>query len=355
MGGACFVGLPLACVPPEGRGGIAEVDGTAWALQHARMCRVLAYLGSRVGLDELITKPANSLVNQSFDPEHHHLLQLAGTGLASWDAEGRRPDTPFVYKNSRPSFYDRSLQSLCDHMATTNLLAHIRATSYRQASVHDENCHPFVYPKFRLALAHNGGLPGWRDMLRDIVDACDPKVVRHLAGSTDTEPLYCLLMSQYADPTADMGVDEIVAGLTKFMRKIRDIKKKHDNRKVAKLKFFLADGNDLVVANMGLASDYAAAVERSHDELVQAPLGSPERTLAGVIEPVWFLAGRDYGLHHGEYRMAETSDDVVDSVIVSSEQLTAREEDWKAVGFQQVVVFRRQPSGCSVQVSTLRF
>lgn len=319
------------------------------------MCRVLGYLGPRVGLDELVTEPANSLVNQSFDPEHHHLLQLAGTGLASWDADGRRPRTPFVYKNSRPSFYDHALQSLCAHLSTTNLLAHIRATSYRQASVHDENCHPFIYPSFRLALAHNGGLPGWRDMLSDIVAACDPKVVRHLAGSTDTEPLYCLLMSQYADPTADMGVDEIVAGLTSFMRTIRDIKVKHGNRKVAKLKFFLADGNDLVVANMGLAENYEATVERSHEELVAAPLGTPERTLAGVIEPVWYLSGRDYGYDGREYRMAEVDGESADSIIVSSEQLTSNAADWRAVGFQEVVVFRSQKTNCSAEVFRLQF
>ena len=320
------------------------------------MCRVLGYLGPRVGVDELLTKPANSLVNQTFDAEYHDLMQLAGTGLASWDAGGRTAEKPFIYRSCQPAFYDRSLHALSKQLSTTNLLAHVRATGYSQASsINDDNCHPFLYPNYRLALAHNGGLPGWRDMLRDIVGACKPQVVRHLTGSTDTEPLYCLLMSQYEDPTADMKPDEIIAGLSSFMKVIRDLKKRHDNRGIAKLKFFLADGNDLVVANIGLGFDFAQDIEGDFDEWRRAPKGSRELKLAGVIEPVWHLAGRGYGLKGDRYGMDAVGGDNPDTIIISSEHLTDNSKDWQPVPFQHVVFFRREESGCSVQVQRLDF
>ncbi len=320
------------------------------------MCRVLGYLGPSVSLADLMTKPKNSLVNQSFDAEYHDLLQLGGTGFASWLRGSPEEDRPLMYRSCMPAFYDKNLQAICTNLRTNNLLAHIRATGYsRYASINDDNCHPFIYEGFKLALAHNGGLPGWRPMLHDILSACRPEIVANLMGSTDTEPLYCLLMSQFADPTADMDPEEIIAGLSSFMNVVRDIKKRHDNAKPAKLKFFLADGNDLVVANIGLGFEYAADIERDWEELRQAPKGSPEYSLAGVTEPVWYLAGKDYGLHDGQYGMREVAPDNAEAVIISSEHLTNSSEDWRSVPFQNVVFFKRQADHCSVHVQRLDF
>jgi glutamine amidotransferase len=329
------------------------------------MCRVLGYLGPPVLLADLLTRPANSLVNQSFDAEHHDLLQLGGTGLASWDRTGPDAQEPLLYKSCQPAFYDRNLASVCSKLRTTNLLAHIRATGYSQsAAINDENCHPFIYPKMRLALAHNGGLPGWRDMLRAIVGASKPDIVRQLSGSTDTEPLYALLMSQYDDPTADMKPAEIIDGLRKFMQRILEIKRDHDNVKQAKLKFFLADGNDLVVANIGLGFDFAKEIDAPWEELLKAKKGTPEYALSGVVEPVWYLAGKDYGLHDDQYTFGTVSNGAgsngagsndMDAVVISSEPLTRDPSDWTAVPFQHVVFFRRTDSGCDVTVEKLEF
>ena len=221
------------------------------------MCRVIGYVGPPVLLADLITKPANSLVNQSFDPEYHDYMQLGGTGFASWQNGSPDEARPLIYKSCQPAFYDNNLHQICNKLLTTNVLAHIRATGYSPStSINDDNCHPFIYPNVRLALAHNGGLPGWRGMLPDILAAGRPSIVSQLTGSTDTEPLYCLLMSQFEDPAANMDADEIIDGLSRFMKKLVEIKRKHGNAKQAKLKFFLADGNDLVVANIGLGFDY---------------------------------------------------------------------------------------------------
>ena len=39
------------------------------------MCRVLAYLGEPVLLDDLLYKPDSSLVTQSYDPKMLHVLK----------------------------------------------------------------------------------------------------------------------------------------------------------------------------------------------------------------------------------------------------------------------------------------
>ncbi len=318
------------------------------------MCRVLGYLGPRVLLADLLTRPRNSLINQSFDAEYHELLQLGGTGLAAWEKGSTEDAVPLIYKSAHPAFYDRNLYSLSEKVHTTNLLAHVRATGYsRGVSINEDNCHPFLFDGFRLALAHNGGLPGWKGMRGDILAASRSEIVSNLTGSTDTETLYCLLMSQYEDPTRDMTPDEIIDGLRRFLERIVEIKKRHGNARQAKLKFFLADGNDLVVANMGLGFDYALDVDGSWESLRTAPKGTPERSLAGVVEPVWYLAGRGYSKQGDSYGMSEVTQEGMDTVIISSEHLTETSDHWMAVPFQHVVFFQRSEGGCAVRVEQL--
>ena len=320
------------------------------------MCRVLGYLGPSLTLEDLLTKPANSLVNQSFDAKYHHLLQLGGTGFVAWDRGAPHPTEPILYRSAQPAFFDRNLKSICSKLRTDNLLAHIRATSYSEnSSVNEDNCHPFLYPGFKLALAHNGGLPGWHAMLRDILGESRPEIVAHLTGSTDTEALYCLLMSQYADPTANMQADEILDGLRRFMRKIVEIKRRNGNTKTAKLKFFLADGNDLVVANIGLGENYAPEITTPWEELRHATPQTVEAGLAGVVEPVWYLAGDDYAQYAGTYDMRVRSAEGASTLIIASEHLTQEPNDWTAVPFQHVVFFARSGEHCSVRVEKFTF
>lgn len=204
-------------------------------------------------------------------------------------------------------------------------------------------------------MAHNGGLPGWRDMRQSIAGASRAEIVAQLRDSTDTEIMYGLLMSQFADPTANMRPDEIIDGLRRFMRPIIDIKRAHANAKPAKLKLFLADGNDLIVANLGLGSDLATDLERDWEELREYPHGSPEHALAGIAEPVWYLAGRGWERQDDTFGMRMVSDDDMDAVVIASEHLTDRRGDWHPVPFQHVVFFARGEGGCSVDVRRLDF
>lgn len=319
------------------------------------MCRVIGYLGPPIPLEDLLTRPSNSLVNQSFDPEYHPLLQLGGIGFAAWDPSSPYPTEPLVYKRSEPAFFDKNLSSMSRQIRASSLLAHVRATGYSDRSViSDENCHPFLYPRFTLALAHNGSLPGWRDMLQDILAECHPSIVAHLTGSTDTEPLYCLLMSQFDDPTKNLSASEIIEGLRKFMDVVLFIKKKHKNEKVAKLKFFLADGDDLIAANLGFGPNYSRVVEGSWQELRRAQPGNTDFTLAGVVEPIWYLAGQNYRCQDGQYGMESLSIDQASTVIIASEPLTTDTSNWTEIPLQHVVHFSRNTQGgYTVQTDTI--
>lgn len=306
------------------------------------MCRVLGYLGPSLPLADLMLRPSNSLVHQTFDAEYHGFLQLAGSGLASWEEGSPQDGRPLLYKSASPPAFDTNLRTICENVRTTGLLAHVRAIPESEhAAIHADNCQPVSYPGFRWALAHNGSLPGWRDMLHEMLTASRPEIVAHLTGSTDTEAIYCLLMSQLPDPTGAVGADQIVTAIRQLVAALVRIKRSHQNADIAKLKLFLASGDDLVVANIGLGPDYTTTVDRDWQELRSHGVGSMEFELAGVIEPVWYLAGRHFGRYEDSYDMAVCDIADADTVIIASEPLTRDRAKWHTIPFQQIAVFER--------------
>ena len=95
------------------------------------MCRWLAYSGSPVLLEDLLYKPANSLVVQS---KHSRLGAEAtnGDGFGvGWYGAGR---TPGVYHSIEPAWSDRNLREIPAHASAGRVFAHIRATTARRCS-----------------------------------------------------------------------------------------------------------------------------------------------------------------------------------------------------------------------------
>lgn len=76
------------------------------------MCRVLAYLGEPLALDDLLFASDNSLIRQTYAPRMSDMLNLAGFGLVAWDAASFRPETPFGYRTTAVPVFDRNLKQL---------------------------------------------------------------------------------------------------------------------------------------------------------------------------------------------------------------------------------------------------
>ena len=110
------------------------------------MCRILAYLGPELPLEELLLKPSNSLIKQSRAPEHHPLMQLAGWGFSAWSSQFLQPEKPFTYRRPVPAFFDDNAHNIIPSLRVHTAVAHVRAASYRSETVMtDANCHPFTF------------------------------------------------------------------------------------------------------------------------------------------------------------------------------------------------------------------
>ena len=116
------------------------------------MCRLVAYLGEQVVLDEVLFQPDSSIVEQAVHPQLLSAMNLAGFGVVAWD-DGARPRRPAVDLPHRGlPFFDRNLRALSRKARATALIAHVRGVVLSDREVVDEqNVHPFRYEGIPIA------------------------------------------------------------------------------------------------------------------------------------------------------------------------------------------------------------
>ncbi|MFN8186904.1 MAG: class II glutamine amidotransferase [Gaiellales bacterium] len=152
------------------------------------MCRWIAYSGSPVLIEELLFKPAHSLIDQSL---HSRLgaetTNGDGFGLG-WYGIG---DTPGVFRSVEPAWNDRNLSHLSRHIVSPLVFAHIRASS--GGAIQQTNCHPFSHGRW--LWMHNGLIRGFPVVKRDLALAVDPSLYAEIEGSTDSELFFYLALT----------------------------------------------------------------------------------------------------------------------------------------------------------------
>ena len=165
------------------------------------MCRVLAYLGEPISLADVLFETDSSLVRQSYSPRMmEKFLNLAGFCMAAWDPRSVHADDLTYRVTTLPGF-DRNLRNLAAKLAPTCLVAHVRGvTDAGHDTVAESNLHPFQFPGTRVAMAHNGHLREFARMRYDLVEHVRPDLAENIAGRTDSEWIYALVLSQLDDP-----------------------------------------------------------------------------------------------------------------------------------------------------------
>ncbi|MEH2053047.1 ergothioneine biosynthesis protein EgtC [Nostoc sp.] len=158
------------------------------------MCRLLAYLGSPVSLEHLLYKPEHSLIVQSYRPREmlSGVVNADGFGVG-WYHHQKDTD-PFIYKNTLPIWNDINLPSLSRYVESKCVLAYVRSATPGQA-VDFANCQPFNHQQ--QLFIHNGRIENFRKTLhRKIRSALTQEFYEKINGSTDSEHIFALLLSQ---------------------------------------------------------------------------------------------------------------------------------------------------------------
>lgn len=152
------------------------------------MCRWLAYTGTPLLLEELIYKPAHSIIDQSL----HAQLGVGttngdGVGIG-WYGEHRAPG---LYRSIEPAWSDRNLREIAGQVRSPLFLAHVRASTGTE--VQQTNCHPFRHGRW--LWMHNGGIARFHELKRELELAVDPSLYAEIAGSTDSEVFFYLALT----------------------------------------------------------------------------------------------------------------------------------------------------------------
>ena len=315
------------------------------------MCRVLAYIGPEIPVENLLLKPDNSLVNQSLDPERHPELQLAGWGFGAWGENLLTPEEPFVYRRPMAAFYDDNAKGIIPSLQASTLLAHVRAAAYDSSVVlADENCHPFSYQETPWIVAQNGDLPNWKLVQRELLQHCKDKYLKQMLGNTDTEFLYVLLLSLLeSDSDAD-----VKRAFEEMLRLIVAAMKKLDLVALTKLKMALVSPHRIIGVNFG--SGHHGETDPAGDwrELRKSGPGTDDFLLSMLLEPMYMLLGRNFQKDETTYDFEDTSVENATSAIFASEPLTEGTDDWAPLEFGEIVFLEKNGEDITRNISKLK-
>jgi glutamine amidotransferase len=286
------------------------------------MCRALLYLGEPVLLDNLLFQPDSALVRQSFMPKMLDLLNLAGFGLRAWDPESHRPDKPFFYGSPSLPVFDRNLKNLAEKVRASCVLAHVRGVAYSAAvEISLQNVHPFQFEGVPWALAHNGDLAGMEALKAGLAPHIRPRFLAGIRGSTDSEWIYALFMSQLSDPGSSAPEDEVFAAIEATLSILREVRARAGVSVSSSVNLFIANGRQL--AALRYCFDFGRyEIEAVKRESVQGVHQANFNFLS-----LWYTLGRDYALHGNEWTMTGGAERA-DSILVASEPLTRNTSSW---------------------------
>jgi glutamine amidotransferase len=284
------------------------------------MCRALIYLGRPIPLDNLLFRPESSLVNQALLPRKLQMLNLAGFGMMAWDSRSHHPEVPFRYATPSLPVFDRNLRALATKLTPECVIAHVRGVAYAPTShVSEINTHPFCFDRCTIALAHNGDLYRIDDMKRDLLNHIRPDMARHIAGSTDSEWIYALILSLLDDPHASPDGEELLSAVRRALAIMRDIRAKHGITISSSVNLFITTGEK--VLGVRYCFDFGCYPSERPEQVHEANLS---------YLSLWYTTGRDFGFYDGEWKMIG-GEETADSLLIASEPLTHDTAAWLEV------------------------
>jgi glutamine amidotransferase len=158
------------------------------------MCRLAAYIGSKLLLERLLIEPEHSLVKQSWAPREMReaVLNADGFGFGWYTDDG----SPAVFTNTCPIWADQNLSGLGHSLQSRIWLANVRSATPGQAINHS-NTQPFIHEQ--IMYLHNGYIEDFNENIRQAFHQhLKPKIQAGIQGNTDSEYLFAVFR-QYMD------------------------------------------------------------------------------------------------------------------------------------------------------------
>lgn len=283
------------------------------------MCRLLAYKGTPIIIDQLLYQPKNSLINQSINArEIEEPLNGDGFGIGWYVPELNYEPITFVSVN--PAWSNRNLRNLAPKIKTDCMVAHVRAASVGDVS--ESNCHPFQYKN--ILMAHNGGIEEFQKVKRKIREPLTDELYNWIKGQTDSEHIFALVLDNLFKNHQVVSPDAVVDSFEKTFVTIKKLMSENGITEAAYLNMVFTNGLFLV------ATRYVSDPK-------EEPL------------TLYHSEGSRYVVENGTTRL-EAPQDNDNAVLVVSEKLTD-DKDWTMIPANHFVIVEQS---LNVRVKPIR-
>ena len=278
------------------------------------MCRFVIYLGPKIPLADLVTRPTHSLIRQSYKArEREEPLNGDGFGLAWYAPEmSRRPAT---FRDITPAWNNENLANLARVAQSGTILAHVRAAS-PGLSVIQTNCHPFTAGRF--AFMHNGNVSGFWQRRRHFLSGLSDDAFEMIRGTTDSEHMFGLFLDRMALKVADGAraqdiettLYDIAASLSETLSQVAELVAKEE--RTSTLNLAVTDGDQVVVS--------------------RCVVGDPDEG-----NTLYIHSGKRYVCDENDQSHFAEPDDQGSAVVIASEPLFDHDQ-WQPVPMNHLVL-----------------
>lgn len=164
------------------------------------MCRLFGYKGIHPSkLSFFLVDATNALLKQSI-LDSRNISNSQGWGIGFY--QNKRA---YIQKRASSASFDFNFKFLTDFIETDTMIAHIRDATVGEIS--DHNAHPFIY--YNWIFAHNGNIEGF-DLIRPLIlQKIGPELAFEIMGSTDSEYMFFLFISNLQKRIDDITSNEI--------------------------------------------------------------------------------------------------------------------------------------------------
>jgi predicted glutamine amidotransferase len=195
------------------------------------MCRWVAYRGEPIYMEDVVTKPCHSLIQQSMQAtEAKTGTNGDGFGIG-WYGDRQAPG---AYRELRPAWSDENLKAICEQVRSRLFFAHVRASTGTATS--RANCHPFIAGEHMFM--HNGQVGCFSQLRRRIENLIPDSAYAHRSGTTDSEAIFLIALARAAD-------GDIVAAFESTLSDIKAMMTEQDVCEALRFTAVVSDGQDI--------------------------------------------------------------------------------------------------------------
>lgn len=267
------------------------------------MCRFAAYLGKPLLINEVLSKPKDSLIRQSHEARESEIhINADGFGVGWYNRAVS--EHPAVYVSPLPAWNDMNLKNISHQISSSCFFGHVRAAA--EGGVNAFNCHPFHYQRWMMM--HNGGIGGFKTIKRDLINLLPQELYVQLKGQTDSEHMFALWLHYYL-PTRQTFTDMSTAW-QKTLKEILRLQALHGITEPNFINSVITDGTHM------------AAV----------------RYVTEGFQPLslYYAAGQEFVHLHHACHMVPSANGHNDAVLLVSERLTNSDAEWHEIPAQHI-------------------